>query len=218
MILKGCVSEIRVAALPALTRPKANILIDRSGHACLADFSFSSFTTASDESTAVSSWADGGTLQWMSPELLDPESFDLGKKARPTKESDYYALGMVVYEVLSGQTPFAPTRGPVVVWRVLEGKRPARPQGDEGKQFTDVIWSVLERCWKHQPSDRPSAKTVLLCLEGPLLLSRQSSGMGGVVETDTDHHSDTTASNSGTFSRFVQGPGLTWAPGSTNTG
>ena len=145
----------------------------------------------------------------MSPELLDPESFNLGKKARPTKESDYYALGMVIYEVLSGRTPFAPTRGPVVVCKVLEGERPERPQGDEGKPFTDVMWSVLERCWKPQPSDRPSAKTVLLCLEGTLSLSRQSSGVDGVVETDTDHHSDTTASDSGTFSRFVQGPILT---------
>lgn len=34
----------------------------------------------------------------MSPELLDPERF--GKSDdRPTKQSDCYALGMVVYEV-----------------------------------------------------------------------------------------------------------------------
>jgi len=40
----------------------------------------------------------GGTKQWMSPELLNPESFGLND-SRPTTQSDCYALGMVVYEV-----------------------------------------------------------------------------------------------------------------------
>jgi serine/threonine protein kinase len=38
-----------------------------------------------------------GTLRWMSPELLDPEGF--GSNGGPTRESDRYALGMVIYEV-----------------------------------------------------------------------------------------------------------------------
>ena len=39
----------------------------------------------------------GGTLYWMSPELLDPPRF--GSDGRLTRESDCYALGMVIYEV-----------------------------------------------------------------------------------------------------------------------
>ena len=37
----------------------------------------------------------------MSPELLDPELFDIPESEgdRPTKQSDCYALGMVIYEV-----------------------------------------------------------------------------------------------------------------------
>ena len=34
----------------------------------------------------------------MSPELLGPDQFGI-TDLRPTKQSDYYALGMVVYEV-----------------------------------------------------------------------------------------------------------------------
>ena len=34
----------------------------------------------------------------MSPELLDPDQFGI-TDSRPTKQSDCYALGMVVYEV-----------------------------------------------------------------------------------------------------------------------
>jgi len=101
----------------------------------------------------------------MSPELLDPESYGL-KDSHPTKESDCYALGMVVYEVLSGQTPFAPSRGFIIIPKVLEGERPGRPQGERGRLFTDSIWGVLECCWRPRPSDRTSVKDVLLCLEG----------------------------------------------------
>jgi hypothetical protein len=56
----------------------------------------------------------------MSPELLNPEKFGL-KESRPTKEADCYALGMVIYEVLSGQKPYAPRKGPVVIQKVLAG-------------------------------------------------------------------------------------------------
>jgi hypothetical protein len=34
----------------------------------------------------------------MSPELLDPEMFEV-QGDRPTRQSDCYALGMVIYEV-----------------------------------------------------------------------------------------------------------------------
>jgi len=37
----------------------------------------------------------------MSPELLDPERFEMPQSEgnRPTRQSDCYALGMVIYEV-----------------------------------------------------------------------------------------------------------------------
>ena len=39
----------------------------------------------------------GGTYGWISPELLDPTPY--GSNGRPTRESDCYALAMVIYEV-----------------------------------------------------------------------------------------------------------------------
>ena len=44
------------------------------------------------------SFTSGGSLRWMSPELLDPEKFG-ASDPRPTKESDRFALGMLFYEV-----------------------------------------------------------------------------------------------------------------------
>ena len=56
----------------------------------------SSISVASN--TSLMSFTGGGTTRWMSPELLDPERFGI-IDYRPTKQSDCYALGMVVYEV-----------------------------------------------------------------------------------------------------------------------
>ena len=182
--LKGVRSEPSShCLLHSLPGPKANILITNSSHACLADFSL--LTIVSDQSTITSSWTEGGSIPWMSPELLDPAKFGLAE-SRPTKESDCYALGMVIYEVLSGQMPFAPNTSAAIMRMVLEGARPGRPQTDEGKLFTGVIWSVLERCWQPRPSDRISAKTVLQGLEGNLPPSWPTSNVGGDVETAGD--------------------------------
>jgi len=101
----------------------------------------------------------------MSPELLHPERFGFGD-GRPTTESDCYALGMVVYEVLSGQVPFVQDKNLVVIRKVTDGERPARPRGTEGAWFTDDLWGMLELCWRPEPSDRPSIKALLQCLEG----------------------------------------------------
>ena len=118
----------------------------------------------------------------MSPELLDPDNLGLAE-SHCTEHSDCYALGMVIYEVLSGLTPFHRQYWDhVVAVKVLDGERPERPQGDEGRWFMDEIWNLLERCWKHEPSDRPTAQDVFECLDmaseeweppSPLATSRQ---------------------------------------------
>ena len=41
----------------------------------------------------------------MAPELLYPAKFGL-EKGVPSKEGDVYALGMTMYQVLTGQVPF----------------------------------------------------------------------------------------------------------------
>ena len=101
----------------------------------------------------------------MSPELFDPEKFDL-KDGRQTKHSDCYALGMVVYEVLSGRAPFSRRHDLVIIGAIIKGERPRRPRGEEGMWFTDGIWNVLERCWEPSPGDRPNIEVVLEVLEG----------------------------------------------------
>ena len=186
---------------PAFNPPRsqANISINNDGHACLADSIL--LTIALKQSINLSAGGLDVATQWMSPELLDPELFGL-KKSQPTKESDCYALGMLIYEVLSGQTPFAPSKLPAVIRMVLDGQRPERPQGEEGKLFTDAVWRVLQLCWKQKPKERINAKTVLSRLEETPSSSRPSHSMDGIVETDTEEESDAAAGDPGVFSPF----------------
>lgn len=101
----------------------------------------------------------------MSPELIDPSKFNL-KESCPTTHSGCYALGMVIYEVLCEQVPFAPHDGTDIISRILGGERPGRPQGREWVRFKTGLWRLLEDCWKAQPDDRPCLHTVLRCLQG----------------------------------------------------
>lgn len=100
----------------------------------------------------------------MGPELFNPKKFGL-KDGRPTKPSDCYALGMVVYEVLSGKVPFYRYGHYAVVLKVSEGKRPKQPHGAKGAWFGDDLWNLLQHCWKPSPDDRPRAREVLDRLE-----------------------------------------------------
>ena len=94
---------------------QVNILVSQSCRACLADFGLStiigigrraadnpSVSSATPEASLMS-FTTGGTPRWMSPELLDPDRFGI-TDCRPTKQSDCYALGMVVYEVRTDAT------------------------------------------------------------------------------------------------------------------
>jgi len=96
----------------------------------------------------------------MSPERLHPDQFSL-EDSRPTKESDCYALGMVMYEVLSGQVPFVLLLDLVVMWKVVDGEHPARPEGMKGMWFTDNIWEMMKLCWITRPENRPNITAVL---------------------------------------------------------
>ena len=125
----------------------------------------------------------------MSPELFDPDRFGF-KNSRPTKESDCYALGMVVLEVLTGQAPFPRYTGLTVMRKVVDGERPERPQGLEAAWFTDDLWVTLERCWSLQPKHRPTPEVVFERLEeGSMAWQPIPPGADDDVETDSDDES-----------------------------
>ena len=189
-VLKGVRAELRSASYAGSRFPKASILIDRNGRARISDFGL--LAIVSDQETFVASCIAGGMIPWMSPELLDPEGSGL-EMSLLTKESDCYALGMVIYEILSGLVPFTPSTAPIL--DILRGERPERPQGEHGGWFTDGIWGMLELCWKPQPHDRPSLDAVLQCLQDPT----RPSGPPSRPESDARKEADDQPSDSGAF-------------------
>ena len=170
---------------------KANILVDQTGHARLADFGL--LTVVSDPANLLSSssYTQGGTARWMSPERFDPEQFGL-RDGRPTKPSDCYALGMVIYETITGNLPFHKHADFAVIRKVLQGERPPRGAG-----LTKYLWGMLEQCWAPQPNNRPSIEVVLQCLETVSALQEPPSpGVDEETDEDSDE-SDSTTDSSG---------------------
>ncbi|MEX2501925.1 MAG: serine/threonine-protein kinase [Trueperaceae bacterium] len=70
----------------------ANVFLDGDGHAKLGDFGTGVFFASDDASERV------GTAFYMAPEIFEGAASDV--------RSDVYALGVLAYEVLTGQRPF----------------------------------------------------------------------------------------------------------------
>ena len=160
---------------------KANVLIDQTGNPRLADFGLLTIVSDPKNRLSSSSNTNGGTIRWMSPELIAPGWFGL-KKTRPTTSSDCYALGMVIYETISGRVPFHRHADLDVFMKVVDGERPAR-----GAKFTENLWKMLQLCWNSRPDSRPTIGDVLLCLEvSSNSLETTSSASGGETEIGGD--------------------------------
>ena len=101
-----------------------------------------------------------GTVSFMAPELLHSARYGL-EKGIPSKEADIYALGMTVYQVLTGQGPFYPKRETEVAFAVVSGKRPLKPENAEEIGMTEAVWELMVKCWREDRTKRLDASQVL---------------------------------------------------------
>ena len=93
-VCEGLAEAHRLGVVHRDLKP-GNIMIDREGHARIMDFGIA---RSLEEKGITGAGAVIGTLQYMSPEQVD------GKKAE--QRSDIYALGVILYEMVTGKLPF----------------------------------------------------------------------------------------------------------------
>ncbi|MFZ3497952.1 protein kinase domain-containing protein [Streptomyces sp. 5.8] len=85
------------------------------------------------------------------PAYVAPESAE----GRPqTSAVDIYGAGILLYELLTGRPPFAGGTALEVLHRHLS-EDPQRPPN-----VPEPLWTVIERCMRKEPTERPSAETL----------------------------------------------------------
>ena len=129
-----------------------NLLVDSSWTVKVTDFGLAALP-AQDTQLTQSIMTNP---RWTAPEVLDGQ--------RPSFAADIYALGIVMYEVLTLQEPFGELTPVQVISRVLINKqRPPLPEeGDALYQHpgADRFVALMQRCWDMDPGKRPSMEEV----------------------------------------------------------
>jgi serine/threonine protein kinase len=115
-----------------------NIMLDRGGTARLMDFGIAKRV---GEGTATATGQIVGTPEYMSPEQAQGHKVD--------HRSDLYALGVLIYEIFTGQVPF---RGETPISTILKHLNDPPPL--ETTDLPEALRAVLRRCLAKEPAKR----------------------------------------------------------------
>lgn len=65
-------------------------------------------------------------------------------------------------QLFSERRPFPEVRhDTAVIFKVVKGERPKRPQQIQQLELSDDIWEWVQMCWRHEPETRPSITSAL---------------------------------------------------------
>ena len=130
-----------------------NIMLDKTGRAYVMDFGIarSMLTSGMTQTGALI-----GTPDYMSPEQAKGISLDA--------RSDLFSLGIIFYEMLSGQVPFNADTTMGKLWK--RTNEPARPLDELDKTIPQPLSEVVRKCLEIDPQKRyASASEMLLQIE-----------------------------------------------------
>jgi serine/threonine protein kinase len=128
----------------------ANVLCDRdAGRALLTDFGLAGIRSEGQGTDAriTQSGEIVGTPGYLSPEQLRGEP--------ATEATDVFALGLMGYELLTGQGPFAGRTMQQTIMRSL--REPPTPLQNLKPDVDPALAQLLERCLAKAPERRPTA-------------------------------------------------------------
>ncbi len=133
----------------------ANILLDENGEPHVADFGLA--TRINDSGTVTDSAPTAGSLPWMAPEAVRGD-------AVLTTGVDVWAIGVILYELLTGQRPFRGASWTEIRAAILAGDPPA-PRAVNPRVPLDLD-AICRRCLAREPDRRyESASAVALDLD-----------------------------------------------------
>ncbi|MGI9090363.1 MAG: serine/threonine-protein kinase [Gemmatimonadaceae bacterium] len=135
-----------------------NVLLDNdTGRAMVTDFGIARAVSEGTDTRLTTTGLAIGTPAYMSPEQC---AGDRGVDGR----SDLYSLGVLGYQMLSGDLPFAASNTPAMFVKHLT-ERP-RPIGERSAAPADLS-AIVMRCLEKDPADRfPSAAAMVDALDG----------------------------------------------------
>jgi hypothetical protein len=129
-----------------------NILLETaSGRVLVADFGLAAAASGesrSDEDSALTSTGlILGTPVYMSPEQATGQPI--------TGKSDVYSLGMVAYELLTGELPFSAKSA--MAWAAAHLRDRPTPIGQRRPDLSPEVGQLVDRCLAKLESERPTA-------------------------------------------------------------
>ncbi len=129
----------------------ANVLLANDGQPMLLDFNLSQDRK---RTSSVKQAHIGGTLPYMSPESL--RAFQTSMPGGDER-SDLYSLGLVLYELLTGQYPFPIRHGEVeqvLVDTLADRRQPIKSLRELNPAVTPAAEAIVLRCLQCDPTRR----------------------------------------------------------------
>ncbi len=122
-----------------------NILVDNENHIYVADFG-----TAIDKSNPTPDIKRGFLPTHSAPEVLRHPT-------KRTEKCDIYSLGIVLWQIAHpGEKIYNGYDSVQIFHGVIYGARP-----EIAHDCPPIFKSIIQRCWKFKPKERPQAKTIL---------------------------------------------------------
>jgi YVTN family beta-propeller protein len=119
----------------------SNVLLDAGEHVYLADFGL---TRRLEDSGSAGEHRSVGTPAYLAPEQIEGGSVD--------GRADVYALGCLLFECLTGETPFPRGSRLALAWAHLEEDPPRATE--RRPELPEAIDAVIRKAMAKEPADR----------------------------------------------------------------
>jgi len=120
----------------------SNILFDDEGRPLLTDFGIAKILET-DEATLTGTGLGVGTPEYMAPEQW---------RGQVVAATDQYALGVVLYELLTGEKPYSADTPAAIV--VLQATEPLQPPSAKVQGVPEQLEKLLYKVLAKDPADR----------------------------------------------------------------